>query len=49
MSLLSHAEDLAHLGWGWCGAVDASDAAFLLDPILLSQLLEVGVLQGLGG
>jgi hypothetical protein len=47
--LLGHAEDLAHLRWRWGGAVDASDAALLLDPVLLSQLLEVRVLQGLGG
>lgn len=43
MSLLSHSEDLAHLGRSGCGAVDASDAPLLLNSVLLSQFFEVWV------
>ena len=48
--LQSHSELLRHLRWRRCSTVQGwGQAALLSDPVLLTQLSEVRVLQGLAG
>ena len=50
VSLLSHSEHFAHLRWCGSSTVEATTHGVLLnDSVLLPQVLEVGVLQSLGG
>ena len=45
MCLLSHSEHLAHLRWSWCSTTYATHVAILNESVLLSHVLEVGMLQ----
>lgn len=49
MCFLSHSEYFTHLRRRWRGTINACNTALLLHSILLSELLEVRVLESLSG